>query len=77
MRSSLAATLSSNPIIMPCTGYLKAVAGMGTRLCIVVVAIFNFLVTFDNLHLLKAPVGVVEGFDITAYDRAVCLITSS
>lgn len=33
---------------------------------------FN-LVTFDNLHYLKAPVGTVEGLDISAYDEAVSL----
>ena len=39
--------------------------------CIVFPILCIYAVSFENLYGLRAPVGTVEGFDISAFDRRV------
>lgn len=88
VRTALSGLLSLEAVVMPYRAFLRAIPGSiigHSEIKLVHVGgltfahfsmlfFFVFLVCFEHLHTLKSQVGTVEGFDLSAYDRAVCLL---
>ena len=66
--------LSPHCTVLPGRLNIRGVAGEApptTHPCYVISCCFLCVVSFQDLHMIKAPVGVVEGLDISAFDRRV------